>query len=356
MDISKIDKNFASNEITTMDGKTYYKIPHHSFDLYGVWFDEKNSRFVRMDQECASAVSQGVQYCSKNTTGGRLRFSTNATVIGVRVAYDEFCRMSHMAISGSSGFALLEELDDECRLTKAFRPNFTDEKGFSGEVYLEEAKLRDFILHFPLYNNITSLEIVLNEGAIVKNGRPYREIKPILYYGSSITQGGCASRADNSYQSYIAKWNNIDFINLGFSGNAKAELAMADYLANIDCSIFVCDYDYNAETAQELEAAHYLFYKRYRQTQKETPILFISKPDFEYDASSARREAIIRETYERAKSEGDNNVYFLVGRTFYGEHDRENCSVDGCHPNDLGFYYMAKKIYAKLQEINEIFK
>ena len=150
--------------------------------------------------------------------------------------------------------------------------------------------------------------------------------------------------------------NNIDFINLGFSGNAKAELAMADYLANIDCSIFVCDYDYNAETAQELEAAHYLFYKRYRQTQKETPILFISKPDFEYDASSARREAIIRETYERAKSEGDNNVYFLVGRTFYGEHDRENCSVDGCHPNDLGFYYMAKKIYAKLQEINEIFK
>ena len=356
MDISKIDKNFAANEIVTMDGKAYYKIPHSSFDLYGIWFDEKHNRFIRMDQEVAQKVSDGVNYLSKNTTGGRLRFSTDATLIGVRVTYDNFCRMSHMALSGSSGFALVEELDGECRIARTFRPNFTDEKGFSQEFYLQGAKMRDYILHFPLYNHVTSLEIILNEDAVVKKGRPYRNVKPILYYGSSITQGGCASRTDNSYQAHIAKWNNIDFINLGFSGNGKAEPIMVDYLASIDCSVFVCDYDYNATTAEELEERHYPLYKRYRSVRKDTPILFISKPDFEYDPSSARREAIIRETYERAKAEGDKKVYFLAGSTLYGDEDRENCSVDRCHPNDLGFYYMAKKIYAKLQEIDEIYK
>ena len=356
MDITKIDKNFAINEILTMDGKTYYKIPHEKFDLYGVWFDEKSNRFVRMDQEVAKEVSVGVDALSKNTTGGRLRFSTDATLIGVRVTYDGFCRMSHMALSGSSGFALVEELENECRIVKTFRPNYTDETGFSQEFERSESKMRDYILHFPLYNRVTSLEIVLNEGATVKNGRRYRDIKPILYYGSSITQGGCASRTDNAYQAHIAKWNNIDFINLGFSGSGKAEPQMVDYLASLDCSVFVCDYDYNARTAEELQERHYPLYKRYRSVKKDTPILFVSKPDFEYDPSGEKREAIIRETYERAKAEGDKNVYFLSGKTFYGDKDRENCSVDGCHPNDLGFYYMAKKIYAKLQEIDEIYK
>jgi hypothetical protein len=339
-----------------MDGKAYYKIPHKSFDLYGIWFDEKNNRFVRMDQDVAKQVSQGVDYLSKNTTGGRLRFSTDAKLIGVRATYDNFCRMSHMAFSGSSGFALLEERENECRIVRTFRPNYFDENGFSQEFELKESKMCDYILHFPLYNNVTSLEIIVNEGAIVKNGRRYRDIKPILYYGSSITQGGCASRSDNSYQGHISKWNNIDFINLGFSGNGKAEPIMVDYLASIDCSVFVCDYDHNATTLEELIERHYPLYKRYRSVKKDTPILFVTKPDFEYDSYAEKREATIRETYERAKAEGDNNVYFLAGRTFYGEKDRENCSVDSCHPNDLGFYYMAKKIYEKLQEIDEIYK
>ena len=90
------------------------------------------------------------------------------------------------------------------------------------------------------------MQIGLKEGAAVQGGRAYRKGGPVLYYGSSITQGGCASRPDNCYPAYISQWTNTDYINLGFSGNGKAEPAMVEYLASLPCRAFVCDYDHNA--------------------------------------------------------------------------------------------------------------
>ena len=210
-------------------------------------------------------------------------------------------------------------------------------------------------MYFPLYNAVNSLEIGLDEQASVCEGKRYREIKPIVYYGSSITQGGCASRPDNCYQALISKWNNIDYINLGFSGCARGEEAIADYLPTIESSLFVCDYDYNANTPEDLEKTHYRLYERYRAVRPDTPILFISRPNFKGTEEDKLREGVVCGTYERAKAQGDNNVYFLAGKTLFGP-DRENCTVDGCHPNDLGFYRMAKKIYAKMKDINESFR
>jgi lysophospholipase L1-like esterase len=252
---------------------------------------------------------------------------------------------------------LLEETKKGTKLVKGFLPLFDQQKGFEGsaDCNIKGGKTLDYILYFPLYNGVNSLEIGLDEGASVGHGRVYRDIKPILYYGSSITQGGCASRPDNSYQALISKWNNIDFINLGFSGSARGETVMVDYLKNIDCSLFVCDYDHNAPTADHLEKTHYALYESYRKARKDTPILFLTRPDYKAGQNECeRRERIVRETYERAKAQGDNNVYFIAGRTFFTT-DRQNCTVDGCHPNDLGFYKMAKKIYAKMQEIDGIF-
>ena len=71
--------------------------------------------------------------------------------------------------------------------------------------------------------------------------------------------------------------------------------------------------------------------------------------------NSRKRKEIIAQTYEKAKAMGDNNVYFLDGETLFGKEDEENCTVDGCHPNDLGFYRMAKGIYKKIQEIDKNF-
>ena len=129
------------------------------------------------------------------------------------------------------------------------------------------------------------------------------------------------------------------------------EKAMAEHLASLDASAFVLDYDYNAPNAEHLQATHYPLYERIRSTHKDTPILFISKPDFEYDGQSAKRRAVIIETYEKAKANGDKNVAFIDGETLFGTFGRDGCTVDTCHPNDLGFYRMAETVYPVLKAL-----
>ena len=354
MRIETVDKNFAVARKIHGNIK-YYDIPHPNFDLYGVQYDEKQG-FFRMPIDVAKTVSEGVSLLATNTSGGRIRFSTDSNLLELKVRYNGLWPMSHMTLVGQSGFILLEETEKGRRLVKILPPNFTDEKGYTAVAELKGGVVRNYILYFPLYKSIKGVSIGLQQDAKVENGKKYREIKPILYYGSSITQGGCASRPDNCYQALIEKWNNIDFINLGFSGNGKAEDNMVDYLSTIDCSLFVCDYDYNAQNAEYLEKTHYRLYERYRKVKPNAPILFLSKPDIGNGDDSIAREKIIRRTYKKARGLGDNNVYFVAGRTLYDNRMRDNCSVDGCHPNDLGFFKIADKIYRKIVSINKKFK
>ena len=356
MDIAKIDKNFAQQTKRFENGMVEYTLPYQGFDLYGIFYDESQQRFLRVPTDVAKATSEGVAFLARNTTGGRLRFSTDSTKLEMEVEYDSLCRMSHMPIEGSSGFILLEDTDEGLKHHCSFMPAYTDEKGYKRSTYLGEKKVRDFILFFPLYNDVKSLKISLDEDATVLNRKNYRDVKPILYYGSSITQGGCASRADNSYQGFISKWNNIDYINLGFSGNGKAELPIVDYMADIPCSLFVCDYDYNAPTLEYLKDTHFRLYEHFRAKQPTTPIIFITAPNPETNPIGQDRIDVIYKTYQMAQKSGDKNVYFINGYDLYGKTDRFSCSVDNCHPNDLGFFRMAQVIYKTMCEISEQFK
>lgn len=358
MRIEEIDKNFAlQGQTNATNVLEYYQIPHKAFDLYGVDYCQDRNCFARMPLSVAENVSEGVKVLSAHTAGGRLRFSTDSTTLELRVTYEGLGVMLHMPVFGQAGFTLLEETDDGRKLVKVLAPNLSDAKGFVATADLPQGGvMRNYILYFPLYNGVSSLTIGLNAGAKVGSGKQYRDIKPVLYYGSSITQGGCASRADNSYQAWIEKQNEIDFINLGFSGNAKAEDAMVDYLATIDCSLFVCDYDHNAPTAEYLRDTHFRLYERYRKARPDVPILFLTKPDGFRDPNGKERAEIIRKTYLKARLKGDKRVYFLDGKHFYGIEERENCAVDGCHPNDLGFYRMAQAIYRKMKRIDKQFE
>lgn len=219
--------------------------------------------------------------------------------------------------------------------------------------------MRDYILHTSLYQDAKSIKIGLKKGSKVCVNKPYRtDVKPILYYGSSVTQGCCVSRADMAYFALISKWNNVDFINHGYSGNAKGEQLMAEYLArHYDPSLFVCAYDYNAENYEFLRDTHYNFYEAYRKINSNVPILFLSRADSDSnpDGITKRREVIL-DTIRRANDNGDFNVYYLDGREFFGTEDRDKCTIDDCHPNDLGSYRIAKVLYKKLIEIDKKFK
>ena len=119
--------------------------------------------------------------------------------------------------------------------------------------------------------------------------------------------------------------------------------------------MFVCDYDHNAPSAEYLEKTHYALYEDYRKARPDTPILFISKPDITGDDEGEKREKIIFTTYQKAKRQGDKNVYFLSGKSFYGKRDRWDFAVDGGHPTDYGFAVMAEKIYKKMLTIDRKF-
>ena len=356
MDIKEIDKNF--NIVSeNSDGLNYYEIPCEPFELYGVFYEKQTKRFVRMPSDVAGAISPAVAALNANTSGGRIRFSTNSKRISLDVKYNTLTSMVHMSFLGSSGFVLLEERGDKTVFVYSFMPNYyandkeiASENGYTITKRVNDGKTRNYILYFPNYNDVASLKIGLDEGSYIGKGKQYDKEKPILYYGSSITQGGCASRADNAYPALVSKWTNTDFVNMGFSGSAVAELKMAEYLAGIDCLAFVFDYDFNAPNPEFLEQTHFKFYQAYRQKQPNVPIVMVSNPDTDENFMRANeRFRVIWKSYRKAVESGDMNVYLINGKQLYGTADRENCTVDGTHPNDLGFYKMAKRILRTLK-------
>ena len=148
---------------------------------------------------------------------------------------------------------------------------------------------------------------------------------------------------------------DTNYHNLGFSGNAKGETIMAEYISKLDMSVFVMDYDHNAPDAAHLEKTHYPFYEIIRKAQPETPIIMMTMPTPEgYEKSewfNARRKAIFA-SFEKAKAAGDKNVYLVdcygtFGAMEYGE----SGTVDNCHPDSLGFLRMAERVYPVLKEI-----
>ncbi len=351
MDATKYDKNFVRTEVTD-GGKKLYTLPDARFSLFGGFYEE-GTGFVRMPTKTAQAVSEGVGFLATNCSGLRLNFTTNSKTIKLIVEESSFGRFRHICLTGSTGFVLCSREGENMKhvFCGLLCPEWSDGDCFEASAYLD-GKTHDYLLYFPLYSSVKSLKIELDENAELTAGKGYKDVAPVLYYGSSITQGGCANRADNSYQDMISERTNLDYVNLGFSGCGMAEDAMTDYLSTIDCSIFVCDYDLNAPNAEYLQATHERLYKRYRKIKKDVPIVFVTRPDAKVGNKEDKiRAEIVKTTYENAKKSGDDNVWFVDGREFFPEEVRERCLVDGCHPTDLGFYFMAKKIGTVIEEI-----
>lgn len=356
MDIAKLDKNFLKDNESLAD-KEIYSVLDKPFNLYGIKYDEPNQCFVRLPYELAKSISKPLEVLNSCTSGGRVRFTTDSKKIVLAVKYRYIAKSPSMPMTSCSGFTLTEEYENGKSIwVKTFTPPLTDnETGYTDAVNFSHPAfaprngkygMRHFTLHFPLYNDyIEAVYIGLEKGSKLEEGLPYRNIKPILYYGSSVTQGGCASRADNLYQGFISKWTNTDYVNYGYSGNGKAEPEIADYLAGIDCSVFVYDYDHNGCTAEYLEQTHYPLYKKFRETHPTTPIVFISASDYFKDKENrSSRRLVIEKNFKRAKAEGDTNVFYISGKKIMGDAG-DDAFVDGTHPTDLGFYKMAKAIY-----------
>ena len=346
--ISKIDKNFEVKTKLELENVRFYSALDKPFSLHGVFYAD--GLFRRMPEIDAKNVSDSVLRLHTHTAGGRLRFRTNSKYIAIKAVMPHIGKMPHFALTGSAGFDLYVGTDE--KYVKTFAPPFGIENGFESVIKFSSGEARDFTINFPLYSSISQLYVGLEDTAIVEAPQPYKIEKPIVFYGSSITQGGCASRPGNSYECRVSRALSADFVNLGFSGSCRAEETMAHYVKNLDMSVFIYDYDHNSRTSKYLEETHQKFFKIIRDANPTLPIVILSRPEPVLKGGALVSRDIIEKTCLDSRAEGDQNVYFIDGPALMKLAGFDG-TVDNCHPNDLGFYSMAEAIISVLKPIVE---
>ncbi len=342
--IHEIDRNFSVPPEARRPDTVFYSALKPPFSLHGVFFE--NGCFRRCPEALARRTNDGVLLLHAHTAGGRLRFITNSPFIVLRAEMHVVSRMPHFALTGSAGF----DVYADNVFTHCFVPPFEISEGYTAAADLPGEAEREITLHFPLYSGVKALYIGLKKGCLLKAPAPYRTQAPVVYYGSSITQGGCASRPGLAYQNILSRRLRADHLNLGFSGSAKGEQCMAQYIAGLGMSAFVMDYDHNAPTPAHLANTHEAFFQTVRAQQPNLPVVFLSRPKYALTPEEEERLSIIRRTYENALRRGDENVYLLTGPQLTALCGNEG-TVDGCHPNDLGFSSMAAALAPVLEGV-----
>ncbi|MBQ8738907.1 MAG: hypothetical protein IJZ04_05360 [Clostridia bacterium] len=309
----------------------------------------KDGRLVRMDDEVAKTVNEYTGVRIFSGAGVRIRFKTDAKSFTIKAKLESNGIDWAIPLSGSAGMDIFEE-NERIALVNPKNYGILD----VCETVKKSDKMSNITILLPRNEPVIDLEISVDDEYTVLPPDPYTYEKPIVFYGSSITEGGCSSSVSKCYTALVTRWLDSDYINLGVSGNARGETNMANYIKNLDMSIFVLDYDHNAPSVEHLKATHEPFFKIIREKNPTLPIVMMSKPDFDsnVEENTARRE-IIRQTYENALACGDKNVYFIDGESFFGDTDRSICTVEGCHPTDLGFMRIAEKVYPVLKSILE---
>lgn len=346
-----IDKNLIITNTDFDENMKVYDVTKEPFALFGNSKTAKNI-FARMDEDAAKKVSDAVSNRGVRCAGVRLRFKTDSKRIGFKSSLFVSFHAPSLNTISALGFDIYVG-DKFIKSVFPQSPEVKQENVYEQVIDIESG-LKDITIYFPYNAVVNDFCIALDQDSIVLPAEEYCDIAPIVFYGSSITHGFCVSRPGIAFTAKISRRLNIDYINLGFSGAARGEDAMAEYLAHLSKSVLVCEYDHNEPSSEGLAQRHLPFYKRIRAIDNKTPILFISRPD-EGDLKDAQaRRNVIENTYRYAIENGDRNVYFVDGLTLFSEEERYDCTVDTIHPNDLGAHMIAEKLTMKLKEILDI--
>ena len=356
MDITQIDKNFSSEPVDE-NGFLFRDARLEPFEIEGLpWLEENGGEYYRVPRSfTTNEVSEGVLILANHTAGVTVRFRSDSPEIMVRAEYHNIADFNHMPRTGSKGFDSYMRLPGakEYVFSSNVRPDCSENTCAVCGLNPEKL-LCDWIIDFPLYSGVKKVEIGLKSGSKIEPPAPRKIKDPILFYGSSITQGGCASRPGNCFSTLLCRKLDAPQINLGFSGNGRGEIAVANAIGKLKLSAFVLDYDHNAPTVEHLRETHEPFFKAVREAQPDLPVIMLSRCDYpNYDrekiASANERREIIRQTYRNAVDAGDRKVWFIDGECLFGRDDRDACTVDNCHPNDIGFYRMYQNILPTLK-------
>lgn len=353
MNIEKIDKNMNFDSALEEKDIVWFDADYEHFDLYGIYERSQND-YIRLPESVSEKISEGVYWNSKAPAGVRLRLKTNSPYIALRAEFDgNITVTSNMSISGSSGFDIFKENKGRYFYKGSYIPGVDSKHSFESIHYFGgyNGQFTDYVLNFPSYKKVNKVYIGIKDGYSLESPDKYSNEKPVVFYGSSITQGAAASRPGNSYINILSRMLDMDYINLGFSGSAMGQKEIAEYISDIDMCAFVCDYDHNAPDVEHMKATHYAFYEIIRKKNPDLPYIMISRPQVHCISNGITRRKIIMESYLKAVDSGDKNVYFIDGDSLLSGYEYGSATVEGIHPTDIGFYRMAMNIYPVLKKI-----
>jgi len=302
-------------------------------------------------------VRDAVWELGQQSAGMYVRFVSNATKIQARwILRFERLGSEHMPATGVSGLDLyVRQEADGWHWLGVGRPS---QFPLNQKVLADEMApgTREFLLYLPLYNGVESVQIGLDPEAFMAKApqRTAESTKPICVYGTSITQGGCASRPGMAYTAILGRRLDRTVINLGFSGNGPMELEVGRFIVELDPAVFVLDCLPNMQPGQVSERT-VPFLKMLRQKRPETPIVLVENISYANAAyvpvrheSYTAKNTALQKAYQQLVAEGIKRIFYLHGDQLLGQ-DGE-ATVDGTHPTDLGFLRMADAMEPILRE------
>jgi len=330
--------------------------------IEGKGWTDTESFYDRLPAKAKGVVRDPVWSLSHDSAGMCVRFSTDAPTISGRWSLTSpGLSMPHMPATGVSGLDLyarsLGTTDPHLgwRWVGAGRP----EKQEGNEQVLVRGLpegTREYLLYLPLYNGVSKVEIGVPASASLEVVTLSPEAgKPIVFYGTSILQGGCASRPGMVYTSILGRYLNRPTINLGFSGNGQMEPEVVDLLAELDPALYVIDCLPNVDAARTTERAEPLVHKL-REAHPKTPIVLVENISYQAgwllpatrNSYTSKNEAL-RQAFARLAAAGIPNLYYVPGADLFGN-DAE-ATVDGTHATDLGFWRMAQVLEPVLRQV-----
>ncbi len=318
--------------------------------IEGKGFANTEHYYDRLPKEAKNTVREGVWNLSHHSAGMLLRFYTNAPQFFVKwQLIHSKLELPHIAATGVSGIDMYVLDNANTYLFMGCGIPKTTESTAVFKAGTQANHSFSYLLNFPLYNGIKTAFIGIPKNYILQKDTIFRAVlpKPVVFYGTSILQGACASRAGMSYPSILGRKLGFSIINLGFSGNAKLEPVMQDILAQIDASIYVIDCQLNT-TKDETQAHTEFAIRKIRKAHPQAPIIIIegSNPTKEFPTEEGK---IAYQIIKKLKKEGFKQLYYVEGSNLLGN-DTEG-TVDLVHPNDLGHFRYAEnlqKIFKKV--------
>jgi len=336
------------------EGVAWYDV--QAWGVEGRGWSETKRYFDRLPGKAEGVVRGPVWSLSRHSAGMCARFATDATEISARYTLlSDNVAMPHMPATGVSGLDLYARDDrGQWRWVAVTRPTGKEVKARLASGIAPGR--REYLVYLPLYNGVESLEIGVPQDASFEPLAP-RTDKPIVYYGTSIAHGACASRPGMSFSAILGRWLDRPVLNLAFSGNGRMDPEVVDLLAELDPAVYCIDCLPNMQGPDVAERTEPLV-RKLRKARPETPIVLIEDRTYtnawllpSSRERHAQSRAAFRAAYERLADDGVEGLHYVEGEHLLGD-DNEG-ATDGSHPSDLGMMRMAESLEPVLRPLLE---